>query len=86
MARSDPGAALISADVRRTIRGPLAERIVSRGLMQLDKMAEHVAQGARFYEGTVPRRSCVTRKKVAYHVTVFKRSIHRTQEEEACQI
>jgi adenylate cyclase len=42
MARSDPGAALISADVRRTIRGPLAERLVSRGPMQLDKMAETI--------------------------------------------
>jgi adenylate cyclase len=50
MARSDPGAALISADVRRTIRGPLADRLVSRGLMQLDKMAETIeafALGAR---------------------------------------
>ncbi len=42
MARSDPGSALISADVRRTIRGPLAERLISRGLMQLDKMAETI--------------------------------------------
>jgi adenylate cyclase len=42
MARSDPGSALISADVRRTIRGPLAERLVSRGLLQLDKMAETI--------------------------------------------
>ena len=42
MARSDPGGALISADVRRTIRGPLAERLTSRGLLQLDKMAETI--------------------------------------------
>jgi len=42
MARSDPGSALVSADVRRTIRGPLAERLVSRGILQLDKMAETI--------------------------------------------
>jgi TolB-like protein/tetratricopeptide (TPR) repeat protein len=42
MARSDPGSALISADVHRTIRGPLAERLVSRGTLQLDKMMEKI--------------------------------------------
>jgi adenylate cyclase len=42
MARSDPGAALVSADVKRLIRGPLAERLASRGVLQLDKMAETV--------------------------------------------
>jgi adenylate cyclase len=42
MARSDPGSALVSADVRRTIRGPLAERLVSRESLQLDKMAETI--------------------------------------------
>jgi TolB-like protein/class 3 adenylate cyclase len=42
MARSDPGSALVSADVRRTIRGTLAERLVSRGYLQLDKMAETI--------------------------------------------
>src|SRR6185369_15611885 len=42
MARSDPGSALVSADVRRTIRGPLAERLVSRGDLQLDKMSETI--------------------------------------------
>src|SRR5579862_1657249 len=42
MAQSDPGLALVSADVRRTIRGPLAERLVSRGALQLDKMAETI--------------------------------------------
>ena len=40
MARSDPGSVLVSADVRRTIRGPLAQRLVSRGRLQLDKMTE----------------------------------------------
>ena len=42
MARSDPGSALVSADVRRTIRGPLAERLVSQGVLQLDKMTEQI--------------------------------------------
>jgi len=42
MAKSDPGGALVSADVRRTIRGPLGERLISRGVMQLDKMAEAI--------------------------------------------
>ncbi len=37
MARCEPGAALVSADVRRTIRGPLADRLVSCGILQLDK-------------------------------------------------
>ena len=42
MARSEPGSALVSADVHRTIRGPLAERLVSRGTLQLDKMTEKI--------------------------------------------
>lgn len=42
MARSDPGGALVSAAVRQSIRGPIAERLVSRGLMQLDKMTETI--------------------------------------------
>jgi adenylate cyclase len=42
MAKSDPGSALVSADVRHTIRGPLTERLVSRGALKLEKMAETV--------------------------------------------
>lgn len=42
MAKAEPGSAIISADVRRLIRGPLAERFVSRGPVQLDKMAETI--------------------------------------------
>jgi len=42
MAQASPGSALVSADVRRTIRGPLAERLVSRGQLKLDKMAETI--------------------------------------------
>ncbi|MGD9965666.1 MAG: hypothetical protein AB7T59_04045 [Hyphomonadaceae bacterium] len=42
MAQSSPGAALISATVRQTIRGPIAERLQSRGMLKLDKMAETI--------------------------------------------
>ena len=42
MARSNPGSALVSAAVRQTIRGPVVERLVSCGVMQLDKMAETI--------------------------------------------
>ncbi|MEZ5955640.1 MAG: hypothetical protein R3C27_00295 [Hyphomonadaceae bacterium] len=42
MARSDTGGALVSATVRQTIRGPIAERLISRGVLQLDKMAEAI--------------------------------------------
>jgi len=42
MAQSTPGAALVSATVRQTIRGPLADRLQSRGLLKLDKMAETI--------------------------------------------
>jgi adenylate cyclase len=47
MAQSAPGAALVSATVRQTIRGPLAERLVSRGVLKLDKMAETIEAFAR---------------------------------------
>ncbi len=42
MAKSDPGGALVSAAVRQTIRGPVADRLVSRGSLHLDKMAETI--------------------------------------------
>ncbi len=42
MAQSSPGAALVSGAVRQTIRGPIAERLQSRGMLQLDKMAERI--------------------------------------------
>jgi TolB-like protein/class 3 adenylate cyclase len=42
MSKSEPGGALISATVCQTIRGPLADRLVSRGYFHLDKMAETV--------------------------------------------
>jgi len=52
MARSDPGSVLVSGAVRQTIRGPIAERLVSRGTIQLDKMAETIG-------GILPRYRCV---------------------------
>lgn len=54
MARSDPGSALVSADVRRTIRGPLADRLASRGEIQLDKMAERIEAFAVVAPGEQP--------------------------------
>src|SRR5262249_32864271 len=60
MARSDPGAVLLSSDVRRTIRGVVAERMVSRGLQRLDKMSETIeafaiaSVGAAFVAPTKP--------------------------------
>lgn len=42
MAQSAPGSVLASADIRRAIRGPLAERFVPRGALRLDKMAETI--------------------------------------------
>jgi TolB-like protein/predicted Zn-dependent protease len=42
MAKSGPGGALVSAAVRQTIRGPIADRLVSRGLFHLDKMEETI--------------------------------------------
>ena len=42
MARAEPGSSLVSADVKRMIRGPVAERLQSRGMFKLDKMAETI--------------------------------------------
>ncbi len=42
MARSDPGSALVSGAVRQTIRGPITQRLQSRGMLKLDKMAETI--------------------------------------------
>ena len=42
MAQSAPGSALVSGAVRQTIRGPVAERLQSRGMLKLDKMTEAV--------------------------------------------
>src|SRR5262249_30747637 len=42
MAQSAPGAALVSGAVRQTIRGPVADKLQSRGMLKLDKMAETI--------------------------------------------
>ena len=42
MAKSDPGGALVSGAVRQSIRGPVAERLQSQGMLKLDKMAETI--------------------------------------------
>jgi hypothetical protein len=59
MARSDPGGALVSAAVRQAIRDPIVERLVSRGIVQLDKMSEtteaFALSGARTASISVPR-------------------------------
>ncbi len=54
MSKSEPGSALISATVCQTIRGPLADRLVSRGYFHLDKMAETVEAFA-IGTGTTPK-------------------------------
>lgn len=42
MAQSVPGSVLVSGAVRQTIRGAAAERLRSRGMLKLEKMAETV--------------------------------------------
>lgn len=42
MAQSQPGSALVSAAVRQTLRGPIVERLISRGPLKLDKMNETI--------------------------------------------
>jgi class 3 adenylate cyclase len=42
MAQAMPGTALVSAEVRRMIRGPLGERLTSPRVVRLDKMRESV--------------------------------------------
>ena len=60
MAKAEPGSAIISGDVCRMIRGPLAERFVSRGPVQLDKMQETIeifapAAGAHAHPAAKPQ-------------------------------
>ena len=58
---------LVSATVRQTIRGPFAERLVSRGVLQLDKMAETIEAfalggggGAHAHAAPLPSTSAET--------------------------
>jgi class 3 adenylate cyclase len=52
MARSLPGAALISADVRRTVRGSQTVAFERRGELKLDKMTETIEAFALVPQGT----------------------------------
>ena len=61
MAQAAPGSALVSADVRRTIRGPVGERLVSRGSLKLDKMAETI-EGFAFATMPLPPVAAVAAK------------------------
>jgi class 3 adenylate cyclase len=42
MGQADPGSVLVSADVQRTIHGPLRQSLRSLGMRKLDKMAETI--------------------------------------------
>lgn len=42
MAQSTPGSSLVSIAVRQTLRGPVLERLISRGVLRLDKMNESI--------------------------------------------
>jgi len=75
MARSDPGGALISAAVRQTIRDPIVERLVSRGILQLDKMAETTeafALGGVETAAPSPARAAVARTEPSLAVLPFQ--------------
>ncbi len=69
MAKAEPGSAIISADVCRMIRGPLAERFASRGTVQLDKMAETIeifAPSAGTHTPTPAKPKAATLSAVAW--------------------
>jgi adenylate cyclase len=57
-----PGGVLVSADVRRALRGPLAQRLVPRGQVRLDKMDETLAVYALAPAGTAPAPKLVRRR------------------------
>lgn len=42
-AQARPGHVLVSEDARRALRGPLAQRLVSKGVIKLPKIDEHIA-------------------------------------------
>ena len=62
MAQSAPGAALVSGAVRQSIRGPIAERLQSRGMLKLDKMAETIEAFAMGDKGVAPVKTEAARK------------------------
>ncbi|MEQ1865080.1 MAG: tetratricopeptide repeat protein [Micropepsaceae bacterium] len=75
MAKSDPGGALVSAAVRQTLRGPVADRLISRGLMQLDKMAETIEAFAIATPGAHPARAGATPRKIDLRKLLARRRV-----------
>ncbi len=55
MAQASPGSVLVSADVRRMMRGPLAQSLRSRGTIKLAKMSETI-EVFTFEPDAPPRR------------------------------
>jgi TolB-like protein/class 3 adenylate cyclase/Flp pilus assembly protein TadD len=64
MAQAQPGAVLVSADVKRMMRGPLAESLHSRGTIRLPKMSETI-EVFTFLPRTLKRRDL--RSRLIYH-------------------
>ena len=75
MAKSDPGGALVSAAVRQTLRGPVADRLISRGLLQLDKMAETIEAFAIATPGAQPAPAGATPRKIDLRKLLARRRV-----------
>jgi TolB-like protein/class 3 adenylate cyclase/Tfp pilus assembly protein PilF len=60
MAQAQPGSVLISADVKRMMRGPLAQSLRSKGTIKLAKMSETI-EVFTFPVGSPPRRDLKAR-------------------------
>jgi len=54
MAQSAPGSALVSVAVRQALRGPIVDRLISRGALKLDKMNETIEAFAMVSAKTAP--------------------------------
>jgi adenylate cyclase len=80
MAQSLPGAALISGAVRSSIRGPLAERLQSRGHLKLDKMAETIEAFA-LGDASVASAKSESTRKVSVCVLAFSNISDDPQQE-----
>jgi adenylate cyclase len=80
MAQSLPGAALISGAVRSTIRGPIAERLQSRGHLKLEKMAETI-EAFGLGEGGVATAKADASRKVSVCVLAFSNISDDPQQE-----
>jgi len=67
--QADPGHAMISIAVRRTLQGPIAARLRPQGLLHLDKMAETIEAFALPCEG--PHRGHARQKEPLLAVLPF---------------